>query len=148
MSLSDELEQINTIFIDTAPIIYYIEAHSRFGPLAKEVIDSFQSGKLSAFSSVITLTEVLPKPIEAKDEKLARKFAEFLKHGKNLSLIEISASIAERAGRLRGGYSNLRAIDAIQMSVAVDVGADAFLTNDKRLKQIKEIKVLVLKDYL
>ena len=148
MSLSDELDQINTIFIDTAPIIYYIEAHSQFGPLAKEVVDSFQSGKLSAFSSVITLTEVLPKPIEAKDEKLARKFAEFLKHGKNLSLIEISASIAERAGRLRGGYSNLRAIDAIQMSVAVDVGADAFLTNDKRLKQIKEIKVLVLKDYL
>ncbi len=148
MSLSDELDQINTIFIDTAPIIYYIEAHSQFGPLAKEVVDSFQSGKLSAFSSVITLTEVLPKPIEAKDEKLARKFAEFLKHGKNLSLIEISASIAERGGRLRGQYPNLRTIDAIQISVAIDVGADAFLTNDEKLKQIKEIKVLVLKDYL
>ena len=26
--------------------------------------------------------------------------------------------------------------------------ADVFLTNDKKLKQIKEIKVLVLKDYL
>ncbi len=85
MTLSDELDQINTIFIDTAPIIYYIEAHSQFGPLAKEVVNSFQSGKLSAFSSVITLAEVLPKPIEAKDEKLARKFAEFLKHEKILA---------------------------------------------------------------
>ncbi len=148
MSLSDELDRINTIFIDTALIIYYIEAHSQFGPLAKEVVDSFRSGRLSAFSSVITLTEVLSKPIEAEDEKLARKFAEFLKRGKNLSLIEISASIAERGGKLRGGYSNLRTIDAIQISVAIDVGADAFLTNDKKLKQIKEIKVLVLKDYL
>jgi len=41
---------------------------------------------MNAFSSVITLTEVLPKPIENGDEKLARKFAEFLKHGKNISL--------------------------------------------------------------
>ena len=57
MTLSDELEQINTIFIDTTPIIYYIEAHSQFGLLAKEIVNSFQSDKLSAFSSVITLTE-------------------------------------------------------------------------------------------
>ncbi len=148
MTLADELSQISTIFVDTAPVIYYIEAHPQFGPLAKEVVNAFQSGRLSAFSSVITLTEVLPKPIEAGDEKLARKFAEFLKYGRNLSLIEISMSIAERAGKLRGQYSDLRAIDAIQISVAIDIGADAFLTNDKKLKQIKEIKVLVLKDYL
>jgi predicted nucleic acid-binding protein len=148
MTLSDELVQINTIFIDTAPVIYYIEAHPQFGPLTKEVVTAFQSGNLNAFSSVITLTEVLPKPIEAGNEKLARKFAEFLKYGKNLSLIEISAGIAERAGRLRGQYVGLRTVDAIQLSAAIDVGADGFLTNDKKLKQIKEIKVLVLKDFI
>lgn len=90
----------------------------------------------------------MPKPIEAGDEKLARKFADFLKYGENLSLIEISAGIAERAGILRGQYVDLRTVDAIQLSAAIDVGADAFLTNDKKLKQVKEIKVLILKDYL
>jgi predicted nucleic acid-binding protein len=148
MTLSDELDKINTIFIDTAPIIYYIEANPQFGSLAKEVVDSFQSGRLTAFSSVITLTEVLPKPIEIGDERLARKFADFLKYGRNLRLIEISADISERAGKLRGQYSDLRAIDAIQISAAIDAGADAFITNDKKLKQIKGLKVLVLKDYL
>jgi predicted nucleic acid-binding protein len=148
MSFSDEIAKINTLFIDTAPIIYYIEAHPQFGPLAKEVVDSFQSGRLSAFSSVITLTEVLPKPIEVGDEKLARKFAEFLKNGRNISLIEISADIAERAGKLRGKYPQIRTVDAIQISAAIDVGADVFLTNDKKLKQIKELKVLVLNDFL
>lgn len=148
MTLANEISQINTIFIDTAPIIYYIEAHPQFGPLIKEVVDSFQSGRLIAFSSVLTLTEVLPKPIEIGDEKLTRKFAEFLKYGKNLNLIEISANIAERAGRLRGQYPYLKAIDSIQISTAIDVGADAFVTNDIKLKQIKEIKILVLKDYL
>ncbi len=86
MTLFEELAQVNTIFIDTAPVIYYIEAHPKFGPLVKDVVTAFQSGNLNAFSTVITLTEVLPKPIEAGDEKLARKFAEFLKYGKNISL--------------------------------------------------------------
>ncbi|MDO9530039.1 MAG: PIN domain-containing protein [Syntrophales bacterium] len=148
MTISDELEQINTIFIDTAPVIYYIEAHPEFGPLVKEVVNSFQSEKLIAFSSVITLTEVLSKPVEAGDEKLAKKFAEFLKHGRNFNLIEISVGIAEKAGRLRGQYPALKTIDSIQLSTAVDVGADVFLTNDKKLKKIKEIKVLLLNDYL
>lgn len=148
MTLTDELSQIYTIFIDTAPIIYYIEAHPQFGPLSKEVVNFFQSERLSAFSSVITLAEVLPKPIKAGDEKLAMKFADFLKNGKNLSMIEISSSVAEKAGRMRGQYPDLRAIDALQLSAAIEIGVDAFITNDKKLKQIKEMNVLVLKDYL
>ena len=148
MTLLNELSQINTLFIDTVPIIYYIEAHPHFGLLAREVVDAFQSGALIAFSSVITLAEVLPKPIQIGQEELARKFAEFLRNGKNLNLIEISADISEKAGRLKGKYPTLRALDAIQLSTAIDSEVDAFLTNDNKLKQIKDVKVLVLKDYL
>jgi len=119
-----------------------------FGLLVKEVVDSFQSGRLTAFSSVVTLAEVLPKPIEYGDEKLAKKFVEFLKYGRNFNLIEISAGMAEKAGSLRGQYPNLKTVDAIQISTAIYAGADAFLTNDKKLKQIREIPTLVLADYL
>jgi len=62
-------------------------------------------------------------------------------------LVEISEIIADRAGRLRGKYPVLKTIDAIQISTAIDVEADAFLTNDKNLEKIKEIEVLVLKNY-
>ena len=148
MTLSDELDQIHTVFIDTAPIIYYIEAHPQFGPLAKEIVSSFQSGKLIAFSSVITLVEVLPKPVEASNEKLVKKFSDFLKSGRNISLLDISSDIAELAGKLRGRYTSLRALDAIQIAVSINVKADAFITNDVKLKQIEESKVIVLKDYL
>src|SRR6266498_4592648 len=139
MTLADELKRSNIIFIDTAPIIYYIEAHPQFGPLICEIVDAFQTGKVNAITSVLTLTEVLSKPIAAGNERLAKKFAEFLRYGKNLSLIEISVSIAERAGRLRGRYPNLKTMDAIQLAVALDAGADAFLTNDKQLKGVKEM---------
>src|SRR3990170_3762731 len=139
MNLSEELNRLNTLFIDTAPIIYYIEAHPKFGPLAKEVVSAFQSGNLNAYSSVITLAEVLPKPIERGDEKLARKFAEFLKHGRNLTMIEISEGTAETAGKLRGRYPFLKTVDAIQLAAALDVGAGAFLTNDTKLQQFNEL---------
>ena len=148
MTLSEELIRVNSIFVDTAPIIYYIEAHPQFGPLTKEVVSAFQSGGLNAYCSVITLAEVLPKPVEKGDEKLVRKFAEFLKHGRNLTMIEISEGTAEAAGRLRGRYSFLKTVDAIQLATALDLGAEAFLTNDGRLGKFKELKVLVLKDYL
>jgi predicted nucleic acid-binding protein len=40
----------------------------------------------------------------------------------------------------------LRTPDAILIATAIMAGCDAFLTNDKRLKQVTEIKVLVLED--
>lgn len=148
MTLADELMQLDTVFLDTAPIIYHIEAHPVFGALAKEIFDFCQNGKLSAFSSVITLVEVLPKPIEVGNNNLARKFAEFLKHGKNIHLIEISTNIAEQAGKLRGKYPSLKTMDALQISASLEAGADALITNDLKFKQIREIKAIVLKDYL
>jgi predicted nucleic acid-binding protein len=148
MTLTEELTQAHSIFIDTAPIIYYIEGHQRYGPIVREVVRSFHTGALYAYSSVLTLTEVLPKPIEADDENMARKFAEFLEYGKNFSLVEISTDIAKRAGRLRGKYLRLRTVDAVQVSTALDVGADLFVTHDTNLRQVKEIKAVILEDYL
>jgi predicted nucleic acid-binding protein len=148
MTLSEKLASIQTLFLDTAPIIYYIEAHPQFGPLARQAVNAFQSGGLQAYSSTITLVEVLPKPIEIGDMALANQFIAFLRHGKNISLLEISADIGEVAGKLRGKYPALRTMDAIQIAVAIDISADAFLTNDRRLKSVKEIDVIVLKDYL
>jgi predicted nucleic acid-binding protein len=116
--------------------------------LTKEIVDAFQSGMFNAFSSVITLTEVLPKPIENRDERLAKKFVEFLRRGKNFTLIEISEAIGESAGKLRGRYPFLRTIDALQVAAAINVGVDVFLTNDLKLKQLEEVKILALKDYL
>ena len=148
MKFIDEFENINTIFLDTAPIIYYIEAHFQFGPLMNEIIQALQLDRLIAFTSVITIAEVLPKPVELGKKKLTRMFMDFLKHGKNMNLLDISADIAEKAGIIRGHYTNIKTMDAIQISSALSIEADLFLTNDIKLKQVKEIKILVLKDFL
>jgi len=135
MTLSDELAGAQRIFIDTAPFIYYLGAHPKFGPLIKEIVTEIQSGKLNAFSSVITLVEVLPKPVENGNEILAKQFSEFLESGENITLLDISAEIAKHAGMLRGRYASLRAMDAIQIASALKINTDLFITNDLKLKE-------------
>lgn len=148
MNLIEKLSKIDSIFIDTAPIIYYIEAHNEFGPLIKKVISLFQTGKRPIFTSVITITEVLPVPVSLNNDELVKKFVSFLKRGENIDLLEISSNIAEYAGRLRGKYNSLRTMDALQIAAAVQAGSGAFLTNDVKLKQVnEEIDVIVLRDY-
>lgn len=148
MTLQEEISRISSVFIDTAPIIYFIEAHPQYGPLVRNIINTMDKKKVKAFSSVITIAEVLPKPIQAGKKELASKFVEFLKKGENLTLIHISVEIAEKAGQLRGKYSKLKALDAIQLAAALVNKVDAFLTNDVNLKQITEIRILLLRDFL
>ena len=61
--------------------------------------------------------------------------------------MEISTAIAERAGRLRGKYPSIKTMDAIQISAALEIKSDAIRTNDKKLKQIDEIEIVMLSDY-
>ena len=147
MLFSETVENAGSVFVDTAPIIYFIEAHPVYGPLMKQLVTALSKGRIAASSSVITLAEVLPVPVRAGNEKLARMFAQFLKHAKNLTLAPISAEIAEGAGRLRAKYPNLKAFDAIQIAAALHTRSGLFLTNDKKLRHIREIEVLVMEDY-
>jgi len=130
LSLFKELSGYNSVFLDTAPIIYYIESHKDYGPLMKETINCIKAFDLSVFTSVITITEVLPKPVSQKKLELIDRFLKFLRNGKNVNLLEISNSIAESAGRLRGKYNSLKTMDAIQLAAAIKVEANTFITND------------------
>ena len=148
MTISKALEEIQTVFLDTAPVIYFIEAHPQFGPLVKKVVELMNENRIHAFTSVLTLAEVLSKPVETKNAALIEKFKIYLKNGQNLILLPITEIISESAGVLRGKYPHLKTVDAVQIAAALDVGADAFLTNDKKLSMIKELKILILNDYI
>jgi len=60
----------------------------------------------------------------------------------------INAQISETAAELRAKYSFIRTPDAIQIATAINTEADFFITNDKKLKGLSEIKSLVLDELL
>lgn len=145
--IADQLNEFKTIFIDTAPIIYFIEAHPVYGSISKTIVEYFQSKKLIAYSSVITITEVIAKPINLNKIQLVNEFLNFLKHGQNFTIVDINSEIAEKAGILRGKHKFLKTIDAIQVAAAIFLKTDVFISNDKKLKAIQEIKTIILSDY-
>jgi predicted nucleic acid-binding protein len=63
-------------------------------------------------------------------------------------LADVTPSVAECAAELRAKYQSLRTPDAQQLAAAIEYGCSHFITNDKRLRKVTEIRILVLADYL
>lgn len=147
MGYKSIITRSGSVFIDTAPIIYFIEAHEIYGPPVKQLIEIISVGEVFAYTSVITLAEVLPVPLRSKNEHLVSQFSDFIKNSGILTLLPINTEIAEKSGELRSNYSSLQAFDAMQLAAAMTSGAKLFITNDKQLQQVDDIEVLVLKDY-
>lgn len=143
IKLDDALAGVARLGLDTAPFIYFVERNPAYVDLVREVVRRISLHAFSGHTSVITLTEVLVQPLRLGNTALAQRYRRFLSRSRNLSLVPISASVAERAADLRARYG-LRTPDALQIATALNVGCTAFLTNDFRLQRVTEIRVLVL----
>ena len=64
----------------------------------------------------------------------------------NMEIVEINQEIAKKAAQIRAEYKEFKAMDALQLATACLSGCDLFLTNDKQLKQFKEIKCITVEE--
>jgi predicted nucleic acid-binding protein len=109
----------------------------------REVLRAVDAGTVVAYSSTITLTEVLTQPLRLGNTLLADEYRQRLFHGRNLTLRPINSPVAELAADLRARY-RLHTPDALQIAAALDAGCEAFLCNDLGLRRVTELRVLVL----
>lgn len=143
LKLSDQLQAITRLFVDTAPVIYYVEENERYLPLVQIVFDRLDTGLLTAVTSPITLAECLVMPYRLKNVDLRQAFADLITGGSGTEFALLDHKQAERAAELRARY-NLSLTDAFQVAIALTTNCDAFLTNDIALKRVTEINVIVL----
>jgi len=78
MTIEVWLGRVRRVFLDTAPIIYYVEKNDRYAALLCEVFDRIDREALTAVTSPITLAECLVVPIRLRKTKLARDFGDLL----------------------------------------------------------------------
>lgn len=64
----------------------------------------------------------------------------------HMEIVEINEEIAKKAARIRAEYKGFKGMDALQLAMACVTGCDLFLTNDKQLKQFKEIKCITVEE--
>lgn len=136
------------VFVDTAPFIYFIEKDSNNPQYHEKVKMFFKDGydnDKKFVSSVITMEEYFVYPYRNKEYSFIDMFDRLVKTT-NMEIIEISREIAKKAAQIRAEYKGYKAMDALQLSVACLSGCDLFLTNDKQLKQFKEIKCITVEE--
>src|SRR5687768_7110031 len=116
MTLADEIPDGAAVLIDTAPIIYVLEAN----PLAlrfESVFQAIDEGRIYAVVTPVTLAEVVAGPLRAGRDDLAERYRHTISAGPAWSMREIDAELAMLAARLRIRH-RLRLPDALQLAAA------------------------------
>jgi uncharacterized protein len=133
---------MSRIFWDTNLYIYLIEGKSLMAQQVAVLRRKMRARGDQLLTSTLTLGEVLVKPLQMGDLKLASLYKQEL----TLSsvLVPFDAKAAGTYARLRSDRA-LRAPDAIQLACAATAGVDLFVTDNIRLysKQIPGIQFIV-----
>jgi predicted nucleic acid-binding protein len=148
MGVKKIIKKHKKIMFDTAPVIYFIEEHKDFGKITDDIFKVIKNDSTYySFSSVITLTEVLTKPLREGRKDIVEKYRNFLLNSSNFTIYPVDSLIAEKAAELRAQYG-LKTPDAIQIAIGIENNGTIFISNDKNLKIVKEIEVMILEEYL
>jgi|ERR687896_1235582 predicted nucleic acid-binding protein len=145
MKITERLQTVTKLFLDTAPVVYYVEEDTRYLALVDPIFDRLDAGTLVAVTSPVTLAECLVMPYHNNQVELQQIFSDLIVNGTNVLFASIDREMGRRAAELRARY-NLSLTDAFQIAVALQSGCDAFLTNDMTLKRVSELSVVVLEE--
>lgn len=134
------------VFLDTAPIIYFLDNDVKFGEKARSILEEILEDGKELATSVITCTEYLTFPYRSNNREKVEAFFEFITDC-DIPLYSVDIEIAKKASRIRAEYGNFKAMDALQLASACIKGCDLFLTNDKQLKQFEGIRCVTVEEW-
>lgn len=143
MQIEAALAGVSRLFLDTAPVIYFVERNPQFVAIVDPIFGRLDDN-ITAVASPVTLAECLVGPQRLGLADLEQAFVDVIL-GENATFIPIDGEIAREAARIRVRY-NLQLPDALQIAVALTTGCEAFLTNDTALQRVGELQILVLGD--
>lgn len=139
------MTEFNSAFIDTSPFIYFIErSDAYFDRMKLWFSEAYGQGKLLV-TSPVTVEEYSSFHFRSKKFEYIHAFRAFVSD-MEISVRNIDFSIGLLAAELRAKYSGIKAMDALQLASAIQNHCEVFLTNDKQLRQVEEIKVLLVEE--
>jgi predicted nucleic acid-binding protein len=141
------IQNVLRLGLDTAPIIYFIEEHPVYLPYISPIFAAISRAELAGVTSTITVAEVLIQSLRHDTPDLYQEYLDLFLHSDNFEVHVIDVAVAQAAADLRVRYS-LRLPDALQLAVALQAGCTAFLTNDRQLRRVTDLRVLILDDLL
>ncbi len=136
---------IKRIYIDTSPYIYYLEKNPQYVDKVKSFFMSHYDSGTEFVTSTITIAEYAIVPYRENNRKLLDDF-DMLLEDTETDILDITRPIAKKAAEIRALHHKFKAMDALQLASAVLSGCDVFLTNDRQLRQFRELNVITMDD--
>ena len=140
-----EIERGSVVFLDTAPLVYLIEAHGSFHAPVRSFVERCIQQRVQLVTSLITYIEVLTQPERLGRSDLAARYRMFLTNAEHLSIHPRNVQVADECVRIRAAYG-FKTPDAIQLAVSRVCGAGLILSNDAEWKKYREGKVVLVAD--
>lgn len=131
------------LFLDTSCFIYLVENHLQFALPLRLIFSDLGKGKIQAVTSVVTVAEVLVKPIELHRNDLVTKYHELFTTVKSLRVVAPSYNTARLAALIRA-VQHFTLTDSLQLALAKENNCKTFLTNDERLKAYRDLPVRLI----
>ena len=125
------------VLVDSAPIIYTLEAHAKFAARFAPLFQRHANGEIALAVTTVTIAEVLTGPLRAGEEALAKRYRAVLEAWQ---VVDFTCDIAESAARLRGKYG-LKLPDAVQVASALSINADALVTHDRDFGRVTGMRI-------
>jgi predicted nucleic acid-binding protein len=126
------------LLMDTAPIVYFLEAHAKLAKVFKPLFERHAAGELQFAVTTVSIAEVLTGPLRSGNEALAERFRTILG---SWHVVDLTADIAASAARMRASL-RLKLADAVQAASAIAVNADALITYDRDFSRVRSLRVL------
>ena len=137
------IEHFEKIFLDTAPLVYYLDIDERYAWKVKNFFSwALDNGK-SMCTSVITATEYLTHPYRNGNLGKIASFFAFIADSQ-IEMLNVDIAVAEKAARIRAEYPYFKTMDSLQLAAALSCNCDAFLTNDRQLCQFTELNCIMV----
>ena len=141
------MTEYKKVFLDTTPLIYFLDDDIHFGLKTRQIFEEILYNDRLLLTSVLTCMEYLVHPYRTNNQAKIKACADFL-NDCHIPVLSINLEIATRAAQIRAAYKDFKSLDALQLATACVYGCDAFLTNDKQLRQLREIHCLTIDDWL
>lgn len=135
------------IFLDTPCFIYLFENHPKYHDIVRPIFSMLSVNKVVAYTSVITVTEVLTKPYKINSTELIHKYNEAFFQMPNFEIATPDYNTAVKAAKISAKY-NFSLPDSYQLAMCIEMGCETFLTNDKQLKKFKDLEVITLDELI
>ena len=135
------------IGLDSVTLIYAVEKRAKYGPLIDPLWTTAKSGEVTLLLSELAISEALVLPLRTQDAKLVRAY-EAVIEAPGFRVEPVTWEVLKAVSRLRAERPSLRTPDAVHLATAELARCDLFVANDKALRNLGTLPVVVLDDGL